>query len=440
MAFVRGRRAEGVRVELRDRRRDPRASRTVGAGAGSRAPGAYRRRGEPWSRLAEAPRRRGPGALGGLPRLAGGKKRISRALRLRDVRAASRGRVRPRCSRPGVDQRASRRNARAARGRGFRQKGVGRQALVPGRHALPRAAVDDRRDHARLLQRIDPRKGPRGAVARARTRARRPGIRARGKRAGCGSGRRSAVCVAGRDMSARARSGALTALRGDVALANIVIERFGLSNAFGHASARIPGTETFLMPTRRSPGLASAATLLVVDTEGKVLSGRGTPNSELWIHARVYAARPDVGGVVHAHPPACVCLTQIGQPHRVVHNQGGAFERGVTEYERIGLIRTRELGDLLAHKLGAGIAVMMRGHGITTALSDVRAATVAACLLEESSQLQLDMLAAAGGDASRLRAYTREEAEGMSDQLSPRVVARAWEYYAAVAQKRPLGA
>jgi len=241
-------------------------------------------------------------------------------------------------------------------------------------------------------------------------------------------------------MSALARSGALTALRGDVALANIIIERFGLSNAFGHASARIPGTETFLMPTRRSPGLASAATLLVVDTEGKVLSGRGTPNSELWIHARVYAARPDVGGVVHAHPPACVCLTQIGQPHRVVHNQGGAFEGGVTEYERIGLIRTRELGDLLAHKLGAGIAVMMRGHGITTALSDVRAATVAACLLEESSQLQLDMLAAAGGDASRLRAYTREEAEGMSDQLSPRVVARAWEYYAAAAQKRPLGA
>jgi ribulose-5-phosphate 4-epimerase/fuculose-1-phosphate aldolase len=233
-------------------------------------------------------------------------------------------------------------------------------------------------------------------------------------------------------------SGAL-ALRRDVALANIILERFGLSNAFGHASARIPGTDTFLMPTRRSPGLASAATLLVVDAEGKVLSGKGIPNSELWIHARIYAARPEVSGVVHAHPPACVCLTQIGQPHRVVHNQGGAFRAGVPEYERIGLIRTRELGDLLARKLGAGIAVMMRGHGITTAASEVRAATVAACLLEESARLQLDMLGAAGGDASRIRAYTREEAESVGDQISPHVVARAWEYYAAVAVKRPLG-
>lgn len=228
-------------------------------------------------------------------------------------------------------------------------------------------------------------------------------------------------------------------LRHDVALANRIIERFGLSNAFGHASARVPGTNTFVFPTRRSPGLADENLLLVLDTDGNVLSGEGTPNSELWIHARIYAARPDVGGVVHAHPPACICLTQIGQPHRIVHNQGGGFPDGVPEYDRIGLIRTRELGDLLARRLGTGIAVMMRGHGVTTALADLRTATVAACFLEESAGMQLRMLAAAGGEAKRLREYTREEAESVGDQLSPRVVARAWEYYVAAAGQRPLG-
>ena len=231
----------------------------------------------------------------------------------------------------------------------------------------------------------------------------------------------------------------MNGLRRDVALANRIIERFGLSGAFGHVSARIPGTDRFYFPTRRSPGLASAGELLVLDTEGKILSGKGTPNSELWIHARIYAARPDVGGVVHAHPPASICLTQIGQPHRVVHNQGGAFHAGVPEFERIGLIRTRELGDLLARKLGAGLAVMMRGHGITTALPDVRAATVAACMLEESAGMQLRMLAAAGGDPARIRVYTREEAESMGDQVGPRVVERAWEYYSIAAEARPLG-
>ena len=231
------------------------------------------------------------------------------------------------------------------------------------------------------------------------------------------------------------------ALRHDVALANRIIERFGLSGAFGHVSARIPGTNTFYLPTRRSPGLADENRLLVVDTEGRILSGEGTPNSEYWIHARIYAARPDVGGIVHAHPLACISLTQIGQPHRVVHNQGGAFVDGIPEYERIGLIRSRELGDLVAQRLGGGVAVMMRGHGISTAFQDVRSATVAACFLEESAQLQMRMLAAAGGDASRMRAFTREEGERVREQTGPggKITDRAWEYYAMAAAGKPLG-
>ncbi|MDQ6619233.1 MAG: class II aldolase/adducin family protein [Pseudomonadota bacterium] len=227
-------------------------------------------------------------------------------------------------------------------------------------------------------------------------------------------------------------------LRRDVATANHILERFGLSNAFGHASARIPGTNSFFFPTRRSPGLADAEKLLVLDTDGNLLSGEGNPNTEFWIHARAYAARPEVNGIVHAHPPACICLTQIGEPHRVVHNQGVPFIEGVPEYDRVGLIRTRELGDLVTATMGRSVAVMMRGHGITTACVDVRTATVAACFLEESVELQLRMLAATGGNAARLRTFTPEEATRGSE-LVPPIVARAWEYYSTVASTRPLG-
>ena len=228
-------------------------------------------------------------------------------------------------------------------------------------------------------------------------------------------------------------------LRRDVATANRILERLGLSHAFGHASARIPGTNTFLLPTRRSPGLAEADALLTIDTEGRIVEGDGEPNSEFWIHARLYAARTDVGGVVHAHPPACVCLTQAGEPHRVLHNQGAIFAEGVPEYARLGLIRSRELGDLLARVVGQGPAAMMRGHGITTAYGDLRTATVAALYLEESAALQLRMLAAVGGDASRLRVFPPEECGALRDQITGSVAKRAWEYFAAVAEATPLG-
>jgi ribulose-5-phosphate 4-epimerase/fuculose-1-phosphate aldolase len=229
----------------------------------------------------------------------------------------------------------------------------------------------------------------------------------------------------------------LSQLRDDVALANHILEAAGLSNAFGHASARLPGTDTFLLPTRRSPRFAQASSLLVVDVDGKVVAGDGSPNSELWIHARIYAARPDIGGIVHAHPEGCVCLTQIGEPHRVVHHQGGPFHGRVAVFDKIGLIRSRALGDELARTLdGGNIAALMRGHGITTACADVRTATVAALFLEESAALQLRMLAAAGGDASRLRVFTPEEAQRLDDQLGPAIVERAWDYYAAIAGGR----
>ena len=68
----------------------------------------------------------------------------------------------------------------------------------------------------------------------------------------------------------------------------------------------------------------------------------------------------------------------------------------------------------------------------------MRAATIAACFLEESAALQLRMLAAAGGDSTSIRAFSHEEAVRLSDQLSPGIVERAWEYYAALAAQRPL--
>jgi ribulose-5-phosphate 4-epimerase/fuculose-1-phosphate aldolase len=226
-------------------------------------------------------------------------------------------------------------------------------------------------------------------------------------------------------------------LRRDVALANRIVHAAGLVSAFGHVSARIAGTDTFLFPTRASPALADPARLLVLDVDGHILDGDGEPNTEFWIHARIYAARPDVSGVAHVHSPACVVLGQIGQPLRVLHNSGGAFADGVPLFESIGLIRTRELGDQVAAALGAGRAMLLRGHGANIAESNVRRTAVVACFLEEAADLQLRALAAAGGRAEALHGFTLEEAAHIRTQIDASgPMNRAWEYYVALAEGR----
>ena len=238
-------------------------------------------------------------------------------------------------------------------------------------------------------------------------------------------------------MSVSTESADLAALRQDVALANRVVHRVGLVSAFGHVSARIPGTPTFLIPTRASPALADPDGLLVLDLDGNRRSGAGTPNTEFWIHARIYAARPDVGAVAHVHPPACVALGQIGQTVRVLHNSGAIFSDGVSVFERPGLIRSSELADEVAATLGPRRGMLLRGHGANLADSDVRRVAVVACFLEEAAELQLRALAAVGGDPARLRPYTDAEAARLRQELdNPGPMERAWEYYAALATGR----
>ena len=85
-------------------------------------------------------------------------------------------------------------------------------------------------------------------------------------------------------------------LRRDVAIANRIIERVGLSNAFGHVSARIPGTSRFLLPRRRSPGFTDPDGLLsdLIVTEPGVGYRIRDPDRDADPEAA--AAEPPAGG------------------------------------------------------------------------------------------------------------------------------------------------
>lgn len=175
----------------------------------------------------------------------------------------------------------------------------------------------------------------------------------------------------------------LELLKGDVVKASHILHQQGIAAAFGHVSARIPGTDTFIFPPRMSPALVRADNLLELDVEGNQLSGDGRPNTEFWIHARIYKARPDIQAICHVHPPSCVVLSSLGETIRPLHASGAIFRNDVQVYDRITLIRTRELGDAVASTLGDYGAMLLRGHGVNVADKDVRRVCVMTLWMEE---------------------------------------------------------
>lgn len=217
----------------------------------------------------------------------------------------------------------------------------------------------------------------------------------------------------------------LDSIKQDIVTASQVLHRQGIAAAFGHVSARIPGTETFIFPPRMSPALVRKDNLLVLDVEGNQLSGNGRPNTEFWIHARIYKARPDVQSVCHVHPPSCVVLGSLGETIRPLHASGAIFRNEVQVFDPVTLIRTRELGDQVAQTLGQSGAMLLRGHGVNVAGKDVRRVCVMTLWMEEAANYQLRAMA-----AGTPRYFTPAELEVIYPQVCREEVSdRAWEYF-----------
>jgi ribulose-5-phosphate 4-epimerase/fuculose-1-phosphate aldolase len=217
----------------------------------------------------------------------------------------------------------------------------------------------------------------------------------------------------------------LELIKSDVVKASHILHQQGIAAAFGHVSARIPATDTFIFPPRMSPALVRADNLLELDVEGNQLSGEGRPNTEFWIHARIYKARPDVQAICHVHPPSCVVLSSLGETIRPLHASGAIFRNDVQIFDRITLIRTRELGDAVASTLGNHGAMLLRGHGVNVADTDVRRVCVMTLWMEEAANYQLRAMS-----AGKPRYFTDEELETIYPQVSGEEVSkRVWEYF-----------
>lgn len=81
----------------------------------------------------------------------------------------------------------------------------------------------------------------------------------------------------------------------------------------GNISCRIDDNEYVCTPTGVSKGFMEVSDLIVVDGQGRKRSGGPlNPSSEIKMHFFVYRNRPDIGAVVHAHPPISTAFAVAG--------------------------------------------------------------------------------------------------------------------------------
>ena len=189
----------------------------------------------------------------------------------------------------------------------------------------------------------------------------------------------------------------------------------------GHVSVRaghgaeLGGDRFWVKPAGIGLGEMTADRAVLSDLEGAVVEGSGTLHREQPIHEAIYRARPDVGAVVHTHPPYTVAFSASDADFALVSQDSLPFRGGVGRFDSARLLVTREQGDALAAALGGHPAVVMRNHGLTIAGASLEEAVVLAVAFERSLATQL-MAARFGG----LRTIPPDEVDALADDIGAR--------------------
>ncbi len=219
-------------------------------------------------------------------------------------------------------------------------------------------------------------------------------------------------------------------LKQTLATGTRILYEHGLVDAYGHLSYRLPGTDRFIINPHQSPALLRPETVITMNLDGEVVEGDGEPNSEWYIHACIYQARPDVSSVCHAHTEMSILFSMSPVGLRPMSGQSsprfGVEPLPVYPYPR--LIQDRERGDRLAKALGNRVAVLLRGHGCAVTGSSIQDTVIRVLELERNGRLLQQCLAMGQGEP---KWWTADEAAEWADMQVGRAGpgGRAWEYY-----------
>jgi L-fuculose-phosphate aldolase len=161
----------------------------------------------------------------------------------------------------------------------------------------------------------------------------------------------------------------------------------------GHLSARLDGRRILIKPRPVSWHRLVAEDLIVIDFEGKRVDGPAGGRFAVreWpIHAQIYAARPDIGCVLHAHPVASTLMAALGIAVEPLDQDCAAFVGRLPVLNNGAVsISTPELGDEVARRLGKLKAMLLKNHGSIVAGADVAGVCVAAYKLEKVAETML---------------------------------------------------
>ena len=164
-----------------------------------------------------------------------------------------------------------------------------------------------------------------------------------------------------------------------------------VAGASGNVSRRIAtpdGGDVFAVTASRVPyHRFTIDDVLVVDAEIEPICGDGVPSSESLCHMAIYAARPDVGAVIHTHSVAASAFAVAGEPIPPILDEQVLTLGGAIEVARYAASASEELAASAVAGLGDKAAVLLEHHGVIGVGADLDEAVAVVELVERVARI-----------------------------------------------------
>lgn len=143
-------------------------------------------------------------------------------------------------------------------------------------------------------------------------------------------------------------------------------ERGYVAATDGNISVRLDPRRVLTSPTGINKGMMAADDLVITDLNGRKLSGRRSPSSELAMHLLIYKRRPEIHAVCHAHPPVATGYAAAGIPLNKALVSEVVLALGCIPVARYGTPGTPELTAALEPLVQHYDSILMANHGVVT--------------------------------------------------------------------------
>lgn len=163
----------------------------------------------------------------------------------------------------------------------------------------------------------------------------------------------------------------------ELAAAYRLIHKFGWDDViFTHLSAKIPGTEHFLI---NQYGLRfdeiTASNLVKIDLQGNVVEGLGNINpAGFVIHSAIHEARPDVHCIIHTHTKEGIVVSADSRGLLPISQQSVVVLQSLAYHDYQGIVTDDAEKEDLKTNLGNKNWLILRNHGLLTVAESVPSA------------------------------------------------------------------